>query len=228
MDRARILIWDIECSHLKADFGTWLAFGFRYYGEQETHVLSITDYRGWRRNPVDDSRLTKTAREVLVNSDIWVTYNGTRFDIPWVTAKCLEHRLGVLPNTPHVDLYQVARHRLAIARKSLEKVGEFLGLPEEKTPVSGRVWKRAIAGDPEALRYIEQHCEADVLLTEKVYEALRPLVRLHPRVTFDLGTCRACGSTRLQRRGASVTINTGPRIRVQCQDCGHWDKRKEG
>jgi uncharacterized protein YprB with RNaseH-like and TPR domain len=218
------LIFDIETTHLKADFGTVLCIGYKWLDEKKVSVPAITDFKGWKRDVTDDKALFEAFYPVMVEADILVSYFGKGFDVKYIQAKLLEHGLSFLPNTPHVDLFYVAKQNMALSRKSLEKVGLFLGCTAEKTPVDGKVWKRAMSGHEASIGYVREHCRADVKLTEEVYMRLRPLVRQHPRVAA-LGDCRVCGSTKLQARGRYVSVTSGEKQRVVCTACGAWDKR---
>jgi len=221
---ARILLWDIESTGLVADFGTILCVGYKWLGEKTVHVPSIMDYPGWRDDPTDDKRLIKDFRDILMQADMIITYNGKRFDVPFVTAKLLEHNLPLLPNIPHVDLYFTVKSNLRISRKSLQNVSYYIRSGAEKTAVEGRIWKKAQGGDKASIHYIKRHCVADVEVLERCYMKLRPLCRMHPRVN-GYGTCRYCGSDKLQGRGRQVSILKGAVQRVCCADCSGWDSR---
>jgi uncharacterized protein YprB with RNaseH-like and TPR domain len=226
MKQPKILFWDIETTHLKADFGTCLCIGYKWAGAAKPKVISITDYESWDTDRTDDSGVIADFADVYRQAEIVVTYFGKRFDLPYINAKMAEYGQEFLPNTPHLDLFFTVKSNLALSRKSLQNVGYHLGLSAEKTPVEGRIWKKAATGDPKSVKYIVDHCKADVLLLEEAYYRLRPLIRQHPRVAGP-DPCRTCGSRHLQRRGKVVTALLSPRYRVQCQDCGTWETRSE-
>ena len=220
----KILFFDIETTHLKADFGTMLAFGYKWSGDEGPTVLSITDYKGWKKDPTDDGKLCRDASKLLEEADMFVTYFGKGFDVKFLNAKMLEHGLPIVPNTAHVDLFYVVKANLALSRKSLGNVGYFLNLNAEKTPVEGRIWKKAMVGDADSIDYIVEHCAADVNLLEEAYDKLKPLVRQHPRIG-TIEQCRVCAGNHLQRRGYNVSVLRGPQYRLKCMDCGHWETR---
>lgn len=220
----KILLYDIETTNLAADFGTCLCIGYKWLGTNRVSVPSIMDYDGWRDDPTYDGHLLADFRDVYEQADMVVTYYGKGFDIKFLQAKMLEWDLGILPNTPHVDLYFTVKHNLRLSRRSLANVGYFLGLNAEKTPIEGKMWRSAQAGNHKAIKYVIDHCRADVLVLEEAYLKLRPLVRTHPRVR-GWDPCRVCGSNHLQHRGPAITVTKGARHRVQCQDCGAWETR---
>ncbi len=229
MNGRRILIADIETTHLTANFGTGLCAGYKWLDEPLVNLLSIRNFKGWRRDPTDDSKLFKALYDVWTKADMVVTYFGaatTRngHDEPFFISKLLEHGLPVLPDVAHVDLWKVARRYLKLHSRRLAVVGEFLGIEQEKTPVKATIWKRAMVGIPEDIAYVEDHCTKDVIITEGTYLKLRAYDRTHPRIGGP-GFCRFCGSSRVQLRGEAVTRSQGIKYRVQCQACGAWETR---
>lgn len=216
----RILLWDLETTHLKADFGTILCAGFRWLGEKEVFVPAISDYSGWKKEPWNDKRLVKEFSEILASADIWVTYYGKLFDVPYMQTKLLEHNLPLLPPKPHVDLYFVVKSNTTLSRKRLDNVARHLKLKSQKTPVIGDGWKKAMCGDEKSIKYVVDHCIADVKILEEAYMRLRPLVRQHPRTSLST-LCATCGGNDVQRRGTRIQ---GKRLVQQfcCNSCGSW------
>src|SRR5271165_5104007 len=146
MDKPKILFWDLETTNLKADFGTTLCCGYKWLGEKRVYVPAINDYESFDKDKTDDKQLIADFIEVYNSADINVTYFGTGFDRKWLTAKALEYRLGIPANIPMIDLYYTVKSNFAISRKSLQNVGYYLGLSNEKTPVEGKIWRSAATG----------------------------------------------------------------------------------
>lgn len=228
----RILFVDIESSDLKADFGNMIAFGYKYQGEPG-HVISLLDVNKHCRtckrvDAVDDKALVEQAHAILVAADVIVTWYGKGFDSKFLNTRVLDAGLPPLPNTPHVDLYFTAKHHLLLSSNRLANVQDFLGLKTSKTPLTKRVWRQAQAGHVPSIEYVVTHCLKDVEVLEEAYDRLKPYVRSHPRMSGVAGPgvpgCRVCGAA-VQRRGQVATILKGPRQRVQCTKCGHWEDR---
>jgi uncharacterized protein YprB with RNaseH-like and TPR domain len=218
---ARILFFDLETTNLVADFGRLLCIGYKWSDRKSVKVPAAPagiDY------VAAEKRLVRDFLKVYKSADIICTYNGKRFDVPYLQAKALEHGFGVLPSVPHVDLYYTVKHGLRISRKSLQNAAYYLGLTNEKSPVEGRIWVAAMMGQRKALKYIVDHCRADVLVLEELYHKIKGLVRQHPYVK-GYGPCRFCGSTNLQSRGPIKTKYKGEHRRVWCKDCLNWDQQ---
>lgn len=220
----KILFFDLETTNLRADFGYLLAIGYKFAGDKKSTVLQI-EHKG---DPIKfrqaEKKLLQDFLRVYMQADMIVTYNGKRFDVPYLNAKYLEYNLGILPNLAHVDHYWTVKNNLGISRKSLQNASYYLSLSNEKTPVEGRVWVDAMMGDRKALKYIVDHCRADVDLLEELHEKICGLVRMHPRVN-GYGPCRYCGEDKLQRRGKAVLTTKKVQYRYQCQNCGRWETR---
>ena len=222
---SRLLLWDIESTGLKGDFATILCIGYKWYGEKSTKVISIMDFPRFKKDPTDDSFLMREFMKVYNEADATITYFGTGFDRKMMYTKLLEHGLALPANIPMIDLFYTVKGNTTLSRKSLDNVANFLGTPTQKTKVLGKVWKKAMAGHAGSIRYIIDHCIADVKVLEEVYERLRPLVRTHP-IVARLGDCRYCGGGNLQRRGFALTVLRGRYQRIVCKDCGGWDQVK--
>lgn len=222
----KIIAWDLECTGLNADFGFLLCMGYKTVGDKQTHLLKISDYPGWEKDTTDDKALVKACADVLADADAWVTWYGARFDVPFLNSRLLVHGLKPLPNIPHIDGWRVAKYKLKLHSNRLASVSAFLGL-DDKTPVVGPAWIKAIAGDKTSLNYIYAHCKTDVEVLEQAYQRLKPLVKDHPNHRLLQGAdecCPVCGAVgKLQRRGEQVSRSRVYQ-RYQCRTCGAWSK----
>lgn len=226
MPEPKILLLDIEATGLKADFGVVLCVGYKWLDNPEVFCPAIFDYEEFKHDPTAEQPLLRDILPIIEEADMLITYFGTGYDKKFLTAKFMEYGIGIWPNVPHVDLYYAVKGNFAISRKSLQNVGYYLGLSNEKTPVEGKIWRRAQAGHRDSITYIVEHCKADVLILEEAYLKMRPLIRTHPRVR-GLAGCRVCGSESLQRRGTLMTKTSGRQVRLSCTACGSWESRPE-
>jgi hypothetical protein len=230
-NKARIILWDIECSNLSADFGRILCIGWMELGEDKPHIISSRTSKAWQKDPTDDRAVLAEARTVLANADLWVTHYGARFDVPFMQTRLLRLGFDPLPYVPNVDTWRTMKYRLRLRSNRLATACDFFDLTP-KTPLRGEQWVRAAAGHAPSLKYIEEHCAADVLALRDCYLLLRPLVYNHPNVGLaDEATdvCPACGSDTWHEAGTHF----GPKrlyTRWSCKHCKHAaiaPKRKE-
>ena len=221
----KILMLDIEASNLAADFGFLLCIGYKWHGEKKTHVISIADAPTFKKDHTDDKWILQEFRKVVEQADMCVFHYGSRFDYPFLQARCLFHHLPPLPQIPAIDTWRIARYELRLSSNRLASLTNLLDI-EEKTPLKGRVWVRAQAGHLKDIKYIVEHCVRDVEVLEKVYDRIAPLRRAGGGPVVSASGCPTCGSHHIQRRGLIRTIKT-IKHRMVCMSCGHWFSRKE-
>lgn len=219
----RVLVFDIEVSDMKADYGSLLMVGYKWLGNKKIHCPSLLDYeKEWA---LDDKALVTEVHRVISQADMLIGFYSSMHDIKYLQSKFLKYGLPVLPPVPHIDLYFLARTHLSLSRKSLDNLSRYLDTKHKKYYCDASVWQRAKVGDLVGMKEIIKHCRADIAVTEEMYYKLRSLSR-QPSVRIGGWLpCRVCGSTRLQRRGYSLTATQGKKIRVQCQECSHWETR---
>lgn len=221
--KARILVWDIETRGLQADYGSILCIGWAWADEGKAHVKSIHDIPG--KHPLDDKELIKWfLKHVWTKADIAVGWYSSGHDEPFLRTRSIIHRLDIPKNVTTLDLWGKVWKRFKFSKNSLDNVSRHLKIGEKYySPPDD--FEKVLWGDKAALKRIVKHCKIDVELTLKAYQLLAPYVVAHPRVTFNLGKCRVCGSKHLQRRGYQFSAAKGKQFRVQCQKCGAWDAK---
>lgn len=231
---ARILVFDIESTNLKANFGSILCVGYKFVGQRSTHVPSILDYHDICNHcdriedPENDRELLKEFSRVYNSADIVVSWYGKGFDVPFIQTRLLFHKLPPLSPVPHVDgCRDIAQKYLKLHSNRLGAVQEFLDLPNAKTPLASKEWNLARAGKKRGLKYVIEHCKQDVLVLEEAYLKLRNLMPRHPNVGLlhqDREACPFCGGSSTHARGTYVS-GSREYQRYQCQRCGGWFKK---
>ncbi|RMD82397.1 MAG: exonuclease [Lentisphaerae bacterium] len=137
------------------------------------HITTICLYDGSRCLSFVHGRNLEEFVQAIANYRVIVTYNGYRFDLPFIT-----HHLGVrFDDFIHVDLQPVLyRHGF---RGGLKKCEKQLGLDRGAlTDISGlqaiELWKFYRRGMPEALETLLAYNELDVInlqiLFWKIYQ----------------------------------------------------------
>ena len=226
----KCLLWDIETfgMNFNADAGWIMVISYKWYGEDKVYTITRKSPTKWARTVFDDKEICKTFAKVFETADMHVTWNGTRFDVPFLQTRMLKHGLGILPPVPHEDGLRTARKSLKM-RRSLDNIQKFFGLGTKKEDMNlTKVWIPAALGNPEALKQVIKRCESDVLLLEEAYTLLRPLSKVHPNVALidkpkdaELKKCRICNGGPLQKRGTIPALRHY-RLKYQCMNCKAW------
>ena len=180
LEHARIGVLDIETTNLKANIGFMLSWAMYYPQENKTThaVVTKADITNLRR----DKRVCKKLVKELAGVDLLITYNGTRFDIPYARTRCLMNGLGFpeYGEMQHIDCYYFARGKVATHRKSLDAISIALGCGG-KTAIDISVWADAGLGDKTALDEVLHHNLIDVKVTWDVYNQLKKFGRYAPK-----------------------------------------------
>ena len=128
----------------------------------------------------DDKSLAVAWRDMLETYDVVVTWNGRRFDMPFLDGRLKEYGLRPVNLARHEDLMFTARHHMrcmGLKNSKLDTVAKKLRLPVQKTPMVARQWIRAIGGHEPSYRSIIHHCQHDVKVLAGVWWKLKHLVR---------------------------------------------------
>ena len=154
--------FDLETTSLDASVGRLLCACIAD-NDGNVETFRITDYKG--KSLIDDSRLAVAIRDRLEQFDIYSSWNGKLFDVPFLNGRLIQAGERPLIKKMHVDMmYMATGTFVRIGRRSLENVAKVLQLPVQKEGLDKYEWSLAIAGDKAALARIIEHCEADVLV----------------------------------------------------------------
>ena len=170
--------------------------------------------------------MLRELHELLTEADVIITYNGKKFDLPWIKGEFISEGLPPVPPVQHIDLYQVVRANARFLSNKLDYVANKL-LGERKVAHQGfGLWKGCLNGDPTARRKMERYSKQDTALLPKLWDVLRPYTTGANAIHAGnpLG-CPSCGNDRKQSRGYYRTKVSQYR-RYQCQNCGHWFRDK--
>lgn len=225
MGKAKIVVWDIECTNLSSNYGYILCISWKVLGEKKVHTVKITDSPVFHKDPTNDKYVVEQAAKELSKADIWVYHYGSKFDRPYVNSRLLYHNLDPMPNVPDIDTWRISRYKLKLNSNRLQTITSFFGF-EDKTPLSGPIWVKAMAGHRPSINYVVKHCEQDVRVLEQVYAKIRCLSPKHPNVNIvDAAkkSCPICGSKRVQKRGFSIA-SVSRTQRYFCKSCKGWSR----
>lgn len=165
----------------------------------------------------------------LCDSDIVVTQNGNRFDLPIINARFAAHRFSPPAPYARIDTRAVAKRHFKFMSNKLEWLAPQLtdtDKSKHKKYPGFELWKETLAGNKRAMAEMVRYNIQDVIATEKLYLALRPWITNHPNVALieaKPDNCPKCNSGKLQSRGFQYTQARKYR-RFQCTACGGWTR----
>lgn len=169
-------VFDIETTNLGADFGIILCAVVKPIGNGfKPRIFRLDNYVKNTRN--EDKLLVKDLKRELSRHDFLISYNGARFDIPFINTRLMYHKLTPMQAKLHIDMYRIAKSNFRMWRKGLAQVIGLLDIPEKKTLIEPKYWRWAMMGDKQAMNKVVEHCIQDVLSLEMASNRLIPLVK---------------------------------------------------
>jgi len=175
----------------------------------------------WSEEVWDDKPALDAFFGAMSTADELVAHNGDRFDWPWIRTRCLYHRI-LIPELKTVDTLAISRRLFRFPTNHLDTIQKYLG-GKGKLRTDIGLWKRVIAGDDKALRYMVKYCKQDVRELEEVYQRFEPYFRpkTHAGVTMgrERWTCPHCGSQSVHKNNQRASAAGIIRHQMQCLDC---------
>lgn len=232
---ARILIIDIETApHVVYAWGLYdqnvavsqivergsvICFAAKWYADPKITFRSV--HHDGRKEMVDE------AWRMMDEADIIVGYNHRAFDIKHLHREFITAGLGPPSQHKDIDLLTVARRKFKFANNKLENVARELDVGFKVQTGGFELWRGCMDGDDKAWRTMKTYNRHDVVLTEEVYDRLRPWVPNHPNLNMYRGitvsACHACGSDRLEDAGFKYT-QTRAYAQFRCTQCGAYSQ----
>lgn len=158
----KIGYFDIESSSLVADFGFCITW--KILTEDDVMLGRTITKEEVLSKGQPDKKLMRELIQTLNGFDTIYTYNGTRFDFPFVRTRSVINDLDfpTFGSVKHKDVYYIIKNKFRLHRKSLEVACEMLLGKTDKTHWMGKYWIGAVQGKQDCLDYIDDHCEKDV------------------------------------------------------------------
>ena len=191
---------------------------YKWEGESKVHSLE------WNKG--DDKQLLLDFMKILNSASEIVGHNSDNYDIKWIRARCLFHRIPMFPDYTSVDTLKIAK-QFRLNSKRLDYIGQFLGVGKKIKTGGLDLWKAIVEkNDPLAMNNMIVYCKQDVLLLEKVFKVLKLYSKPKMHVGVYLGktkdTCPECGGNHIIDVGKLVTSAGTIKRRKQCLDCGKY------
>lgn len=229
-EHSKILIWDLETTDLKASHGFIICAAAKWFNEPKFALsMRIDETPGYGETPESymyDAGIVRPLVELLNEADASVAHYGERFDRRFLLTRALVHGIAPPAPTKLLDTWRYARNNLALQSNRLASLCDIFQVKHKKYHLDTETILLARYGHPKSLKLMQKYNENDVLGLEEVYRDIRPLINDHPNCSGVIGSCFACGSTRLESRGHRLTKCF--RIqRFQCKECGTWNSGKQ-
>ena len=175
-----------------------------------------------------DFSVIESLWKLFNEADIIVAHNAIKFDVRKINARFIEN--GYAPPSPYqvIDTLKVAQRYFGFSSHKLEYLMGLLG-SENKKHTSFSLWKRCVNGDEDALKYMLEYNEQDVVVLEELYLILRPWIKSH--VNLGLYTentdsvCANCGSNKLDWNTKYYTP-ANKYSAYRCLNCGAFGRSR--
>jgi DNA polymerase elongation subunit (family B) len=191
-----------------------------YKWENEDVVYNLR----WDDNK-DDKSLLQAFAKIMYEADEVVSHNGDKFDIPWLRARCLYHRIAFPTYVKSLDTYVKSKAQFRFNSFKLDYIAKFLGVGGKIETGGWESWvKITLYNDKEALDTMIEYCNNDVIILEDVFKELESYIKLNTHVGVFEGkskcSCPACGEDKTNYLKPWIT-NTGTVQRLMvCSSCG--------
>lgn len=237
-DGPKILCLDIETSpHLASVWGLWdqnvslsqlrectrvICWAAKWHGKSGVEFRS--DHHDGHGAQI------KRMWELLDEADIVTGWNHKGFDLKHLNREFV--LAGFAPPAPYVtlDLMIEVKRNFRFASNKLDHVSQQLGLGKKVSNGGMALWDAClIQNDPAAWALMKRYNVQDTRLTEKVFDAIKPWLKM-PNVALMMGVeglaCTSCGSSSVVKRGFSITTS-GMYQRYVCKKCKKFSKSPE-
>ena len=212
-------IWEQDVIEVKEEWYL-LSCAYKWLDEKQTHVLSLPQFKNWKKDKKDDKGLVEAIWKLINEADIVIAHNGNSHDIKKIYSRFVQHELKPPSPFKPVDTLLIARRHFKFDSNKLDRLGQYLKVGRKQKNEGFPMWLECMRGDKKAWKKMCDYNKQDVILLEKVYLALLPYITNHPNIGIIIGErsiCPNCGSKNLQSRG----IKYGKRS-WWCKDCGSW------
>ncbi|MEM1584239.1 MAG: ribonuclease H-like domain-containing protein [Nitrososphaerota archaeon] len=172
--KPRICFMDLETTSLDADVGYLVGGGFM---DEEGRFKWF-----YASTPSKEREALSSIINYLSKYHIVFTWNGSKFDIPFLAARALKHdlRVELIYRASHFDLAEFVRNYLKLSLVNLYHVARFLDISKDVS-VEGidvpSLYLKAMKNDRRSAAKIKKHCRDDLEVLRKIYFRILPIIR---------------------------------------------------
>lgn len=183
------LFYDIETSFCKGHFWRpgWnktilpsqileyakiISIHYKWEGQKEIHNLN------WGLKKQCDKKLVKKFIKEMNKADEIITYNGKRFDTPWIRTRAMYHNIPMVYQYNEIDCYKQAKKYLNLPSYSLKEVCKYFELPLKKNAGGMETWVNVVIHKQQAaLDHLLFYGDGDITSLEAVFKKFLPYVQ---------------------------------------------------
>lgn len=200
------------------EYGKIICISYKWEGEDEVYHLT------WDKNQCDKEIIAAFIKEANKADEI-VAQNGDHFDIRWLKARAVYHRLPMFPKYRTLDTFKKAKQVAYFPSFSLDAMAKYFGVGAKMSHSGFKMWKDVMNGDQKALDEMVAYCDQDVIVLEDVFHVLQPYIQPNTNVSVHTGGekygCPICGENHeLTLLKNDVTPKGSIRRVLECQ-CGY-------
>jgi DNA polymerase elongation subunit (family B) len=197
-----------------------ISVAYKWYGQKETKVLDW----GWDKQC--DKSLLKEIQKLISEADAVIGQNHDDFDLTWIQGRLMMHKLPPLPPKGvlvTLDTLKLSRASFNLNSNKLDYLSRIMNLGG-KHSMKFQDWVDIVLKkDKKAFIKMLKYNIKDVQDTEKVFERIKPYVKLPVHFGVLLGSARSdcpnCGSNICAKDGTR-TMRSGIRYqRYLCKGC---------
>ena len=206
-----------------------LSFSAKWLGDPDNKIIYMDNRKA--KDISNDKKLLKEISNLLNEADVVIGQNSRRFDIKKINARFAIHKMKPPSSYRQVDTCQLANKHFGFTSNSLDYLAEKLCTKHKKskhTKFPGMtLWKECLKRNQEAWKDMEKYNKKDVLVTEELYEILRPWDNsINPNLyTEEVTNLCPCGSDSWSKNGVK-RLDSGVFQRYTCKSCGYETRGK--
>ena len=219
-NRPKILLYDLETSLIKSyHWGLWqqnisigaiiedwyiICWSAKWLGTDTMINSSVHTAKGepYTRTRDNEKAVVLALWKLVDEADILIAYNGKKFDRKKMNAKFLEYGLPEPAPYKVIDPMLICKGNFALTSNKMDFVSKYVSSNEEgKLSTNLQLWIDAMNDDTIALDRMQEYCDEDINVLERVYLAVRHWDKNAPNLALHYDDnkvrCNSCGSDHL-------------------------------
>lgn len=242
-NKPKILLFDIETSTILAHvFGLFkqnislsaiqddwytICFSAKWYKQGEVFNYSVHNYELPPSGQYKDNEryVVEALWKYLDECDIAVAYNGVRFDKKKINWKFFEYGLSEPSPYKIVDPYLIVKGNFSPTSGKMDYIAKYCDdIDNSKHSTDMSLWVACRNNDVQSLDYMASYCDQDIVLLEKVYDAVKHWDKNSPQMMMyyddDQMRCNSCGSVHLTKLDNKAAYTSLSKFEIyRCDDC---------